>query len=250
MRFSDEFLDLHNVPRQRNWLFVGPTGPHTTGRLVIALAERRGGRCFSIDLDPRIVKIFGEEAMHEAQRRYVQHIWDQVKSIISYQNIGVMFCTSRLLEMLPEYADPKMFGKLMAILHAGTEMGRDTAAVLARDVFPGIPIVGIYGTSTTGIHYQKALEAQDEYRVIYIPCSPYVNLEVVDDRGAFVAYGSEGHVSTWRLTEDSLIPGFWERDRAVRVKPYGRVAASYPWDWVGDIYSPEFRTGGRVEGVY
>ena len=87
LTFSDEFLDLHGVPRNVNWLFMGPTGPHTTGRLVISIAEYRGGRCFSIDLDPRIVKIFGTEGMLAAYERYVRHIWDQAKSILRYQRI-------------------------------------------------------------------------------------------------------------------------------------------------------------------
>ena len=86
--------------------------------------------------------------------------------------------------------------------------------------------------------------------MIYIPNSPHVICEVVDDEGALVDYGSEGRVCTYRLTEDSLIPGFYERDRAVRVKPYGRLAERYPWDWIGDVYSPEFTVEGKVEGVY
>ncbi|MCB1058527.1 MAG: AMP-dependent synthetase, partial [Acidobacteria bacterium] len=79
--FTDEFLDAHGIPRDVNWLFIGPMGPHTTGRLVVSIAEHRGGRCFSIDLDPRIVKIFGTEGMHEASDRYIRHIWDQVTAV-------------------------------------------------------------------------------------------------------------------------------------------------------------------------
>jgi len=250
LSLSDEFLDLHGVPRHCNWLFLGPTGPHTTGRLVISIAEHRGGRCFSIDLDPRIVKIFGTEGAHDAYDRYIRHIWDQAESIIRYQNVGVLFCTSRLLEMLPQRLDVRLFERLQGIVHAGTTMERDTHRVLRERVFPGIPIVGIYGTSTTGIHYQKVPEPEDDYRVIYVPNSPHVICEIVDDAGQPVDYGREGHVCTYRLTEDSLIPGFYERDRAVRVKPYGRLADSYAWDWIGDVYSPEFTVEGKVEGVY
>ncbi len=250
LTFSDEFLDLHGVPRNENWLFVGPTGPHTTGRLVISMAERRGGRCFSIDLDPRIVKIFGTERMGDAHDRYIRHIWEQTEHIIRSQNIGVMFCTSRLLEMLPEHVDIRLFSKLLAVVHAGTTMERDTNRLLREEIFPGIPIVGIYGTSTTGISFQKTPELEDDYRVIYIPSSPFICLEIVNDEGELVGYGNEGNVSTYRLTADSLIPGFWERDRATRVRPFGQWADRYPWAWVGEIYSPEFTVQGKVEGVY
>jgi thienamycin biosynthesis protein ThnN len=250
MELSDEFLDLHGVPRDCNWLFIGPTGPHTTGRLVINLAERRGGRCFSIDLDPRIVKIFGEEGMSDAQDRYLRHIWDQVKPIIQYQEVAVLFATSRLLEMLPLRLDVRLFRGIRAVVHAGTTMDRDCYRLLQQEVFPDIPIVGIYGTSTTGISFQKVAEEEDDFRVVYIPSSPYIVLEIVSDDGELVGYGEEGHVATYRLTEDYLIPGFWERDRGKRIRPYGQLAQVYPWDWVSDIYSPQFTVEGRVEGVY
>jgi thienamycin biosynthesis protein ThnN len=250
LAFSDEFLDLHGVPRDANWLFVGPMGPHTTGRLVVAIAHNRGGRCFSIDLDPRIVKIFGEEQHVEAYDRYVQHIWDQVDAIARYQDVEVLFCTSRLLELLPEYVDVEIFGRLRAVVHAGTTMEPATERFVREQLFPGRPVVGMYGTSTTGISYQKPPEDEDAGRVVYIPSSPYVVLDIVDHDGRPVAYGVEGQVRVFRLTEDSLIPGFHERDRAVRTAPYGCVADRYPWSWISDPYSPEFTVEGRVEGVY
>lgn len=250
LEFTDTFFDLYGIPRKQNWLFIGPTGPHTTGRLIISIAENRGGKCFTIDMDPRIVKIFGEEGMHQAYDRYIHHIWDQVEAIISHQDIGVMFCTSRLLDILPEYIDTALLNNLKGIIHAGTAMERDSYRILTENIFPGVPIYGMYGTSTTGISYQKPLEKEDEYRVVYIPSSPNIVLELVDDNGGIVPYEAEGHVNTWRLTEDSLIPGFWERDRARRVKPYGKVSDLFPWDWVVDIYSPEFKIEGKVEGVY
>ncbi len=250
LQFSDEFLDLHGVPRSVNWLFIGPTGPHTTGRLIISIAENRGGLCYTIDLDPRIVKIYGNLGMSDAYSTYIKHIWDQVESIIRYQNISVMFCTSRLLEMLREHLDSSLFRNIKAIAHAGTAMERQTNFLLKTEVFPAAPVVGIYGTSTTGISYQKPPEVEDDYRVIYIPSSPYIVLQIVDDEGRLVNYGEEGNVVTYRLTEDSLIPGFWERDRAIRVKPFGSWAETYPWDWISDIYSPEFTVEGNIEGVY
>ncbi|MFD9873126.1 AMP-binding protein [[Kitasatospora] papulosa] len=250
LAFSDEFLDLHGVPRGKNWLFVGPMGPHTTGRLVVAFAERRGGMCFSIDLDPRIVKIFGEEGMTAAYDRYVDHIWAQIAEVARSQDIGVRFCTSRLLEMLPERLGTEALGGVEAIVHAGTTLDPETHRQLREDFFPGVPVVGMYGTSTTGISWQKPFEAEDEHRVVYVPCQPHVSLDVVDGQGDDVPFGEEGRVRVWRLTDDALLPGFWERDRARRVRPYGVAAERYPWPWVGDPYSPEFTEGRRVEGVY
>lgn len=250
LAFSDEFLDLHGVPRGKNWLFIGPMGPHTTGRLVVAIAERRGGLCFSIDLDPRIVKIYGAEGMADAADRYVRHIWDQVRAVLGSQQVEVIFCTSRLLEMMPEYLDLELLSGVRAVLHAGTTMPPDSQRVLTEQIFPAAPVFGMYGTSTTGICYQKPLEPVDDHRVVYVPSRPHVPLDVVDASGNPVPYGTEGQVRVWRLTDDALLPGFAERDRASRVEPYGSVADRYPWPWIGDPYSPEFTTGGQVEGVY
>jgi thienamycin biosynthesis protein ThnN len=111
-------------------------------------------------------------------------------------------------------------------------------------------VFGMYGTSTTGISYQKPPDAEDANRVVYVPSSPYVVLEVVGDDGRTVDFGEEGWICTYRLTEDSLIPGFWERDRAVRTEPYGAFADRYAWDWIADPYSPEFTEHGKFEGVY
>jgi thienamycin biosynthesis protein ThnN len=250
MAFSDHFMDAYGVPRKANWMFIGPTGPHTTGRLVISFAERRGGFCFSIDLDPRIVKIFIREGQHDAADRYIKHIWDQVAAVVRYQRIEVLFCTSKLLELLPEYIDPSAFRSLKAVLHAGTTMTPDTQHLLRTEVFHGIPIIGIYGTSTTGISFQAPPESAEDDSVTYIPSSPYIILDPVDETGAPVPHGQEGDVMTWRLTEDSLIPGFTERDRAIRVKPYGPWGQLCPWDWIRDPYSPQFTVSGEVEGVY
>ncbi len=251
LQFTDLFLNLHDVPSDLDWLFVGPMGPHTTGRLAVDIARNRGGACFSIDLDPRIVKIFGEEGMRQAYDRYVDHIWDQVNAVLESQAVGILFCTSRLLEQLPGRVDiDRLRRQLKGIVHAGTTMSTESHKLLREDVFPGVPIVGMYGTSTTGISYQKPFEPEDDYRVVYVPSAPQLLLDVVDRNGAPVAYGNEGQVRVWRLSRDQFLPGFFERDRATRVEPYGATADMFPWPWIGDPYSPEFTVLGRVEGVY
>lgn len=251
LQFTDLFLDLHGVPRDENWLFIGPMGPHTTGRLAVDIAERRGGACFSIDLDPRIVKVFGEEGMTQAYDRYIEHIWSQVNAIIESQDFGVLFCTSRLLEQLPSRTDVnRLRGRLRGIIHAGTTMPPESHQLLREEIFPDTPIVGMYGTSTTGISYQKPFEPEDDYRVIYIPTAPQLLLDVVAEDGTPKPFGEDGQVRVWRLSRDQLLPGFYERDRATRVEPYGAAADLFPWPWIGDPYSPEFTVLGHVEGVY
>jgi thienamycin biosynthesis protein ThnN len=250
MNFTNEFLDIFKVPYAANWLFLGPMGPHTTGRLVVDIAQGRGGLCYSIDLDPRFVKIAVNEKMDNTLQRYLKHIWEQTESILKYQKVEVLFATSRLLEMAPEYIDMDLFRGLKGIVHAGTPLDADTNELLQTELFPNIPIIGMYGTSTTGISYQASGMIHKPYRVVYVPSSPYITLEVVNDHGEIVSYESEGFLATYRLTEDYLIPGFWERDKGIRVKPEGDLALQYPWDWVGEIYSYYTKTDKKLDGVY
>lgn len=252
--FTDEFLDIHQVPYGGNWLFMGPMGPHTTGRLVVTIAENRGGGCFTIDLDPRFVKIAQKEnGLGNTSERYIQHIWDQAVSILKYQKVEVLFATSRLLEMAPEYIDLDLFKNVKAIVHAGTSLNAETNQLIREELFPNSRLIGMYGTSTTGISYQSLDLLSRPYEVVYIPSNPFIHIEVVDENGDLVNYGESGHLSTYRFTEDYLIPGFWERDKGVRILPEGSLADRYPWDWVGNIYSPVFTNMGgnqEVEGVY
>ena len=248
--FSNEFLDLHSVPKNENWLFIGPTGPHTTGRLMVSIAENRGGMIYCIDMDPRIVRLYIQEGDDKAVNRYIKHIWEQVKPIIECQNIGVMFCTASLLELMPQYIDMKYLKNIKAVAHAGLAMSRDTHKYLREDLFPGKPVVGIYGSSVSGISYQKPYEKEDDYRIVYIPCQPYVILEVIDEYGKVVGYDEKGDIRCFRFTEDSIIPGFIERDQALRIKPYGKFADQYDWDWIADPHSPESISGQKMEGVY
>lgn len=250
MDFSDEFLDLHNVPRNANWLFIGPTGPHTTGRLMISTAEHRGGMIYCIDMDPRIVRSYIVENDDKAVKRYIEHLWEQVIPIIKHQDIGVIFCTASLLELLPQYVDTSLLDQVKAVVHAGLAMSRDTYKFLKEEVFPGKPIVGIYGTSVSGISFQKPYEEEDDYRIIYIPSQPFVTLECINEDGILVDYGEQGDVRCFRFTEDSIIPGFIERDKGVRVKPFGKFAEKYNWDWICDVQSPAALSGQKMEGVY
>jgi thienamycin biosynthesis protein ThnN len=250
MQFSDEFLDLHTVGRNCNWLYIGPTGPHTTGRLMVSIAERRGGRIFTIDMDPRIVRVYLRDGDTHAVDRYIRHLWEQVDPIIRYQRIGVLFCTATLLEMLPRYVDAGLLDKVGAVVHAGLAMSRDTHRYLREELFPKRPVVGIYGTSVSGISFQKPFEPQDDFRIIYIPCQPYVVLEAIRESGELVDYGQEGDVRCFRFTRDQLIPGFVERDRGTRIEPFGAFRERYPWDWLGDPHSPASLSGQKVDGVY
>jgi thienamycin biosynthesis protein ThnN len=250
LRFSAYWFDRHDIPRDVNWLYISPMGPHTIGRMAVDWAHRRGGRCFSIDLDPRIVKIFGEEGDRRAYDRYIQHIFEQVTAILTSQRVGVIYGTARLLEMLPEYVDERLYVSVRGVVHAGTTLSPESHQLLRDIVFPRAAVCGMYGSSVTSVSFQKPFEPEDAYALVYVPSSPYVVIDVVDESNEVVSFGEEGTVRVWRLTDDCLIPGFWERDRARRIKPYGAAANDFPWPWIGDPYSEEFTTGHRVVGVY
>ena len=67
--FSDHYPSDF-FPQGGNWLMVGPTGPRRLRLSIEHLANRRGGACYFIDLDPRWVKRLISEGEYSMARKY------------------------------------------------------------------------------------------------------------------------------------------------------------------------------------
>ena len=61
-----------------------------------------------------------------------------------------------------------------------------------------------------------------------------------------VGYGEDGRVKLTTLTKELFVPGFLERDEAVREKP----SAKYPWDGVSGVKPYRAFASTTVVGVY
>jgi hypothetical protein len=87
-----------------------------------------------------------------------------------------------------------------------------------------------------------------EYGITYYAPQPRAVLQIVDpdDPDRLVEYGDRGRVRLTTLTREFFMPGFLERDEAIRARPI----AKYPWDGVADVRPFGQLETMVVEGVY
>ncbi|WP_245721411.1 hypothetical protein [Nocardia crassostreae] len=144
-----ERLDAHGVPRNVDWLSAVPTGPHNVGAMAADTAAARGGLNFGIDLDPRWVKKLIAEGHRDMAAAYTDHLIEQIGYILAGQQVGVLFATPPLLERLAQHDElvDQVNRKVRAIIWGGTHLDADTRDLLRDEVFPGIKLVGGYGSA-------------------------------------------------------------------------------------------------------
>jgi len=106
----------------------------------------------------------------------------------------------------------------------------------------------VWHNTLMGLACHKPFDPADDYQIIYHAPQPRAVLQVVDsdqpDR--IVEYGQRGRVKLTTLTKEFFMPGFLERDEAIRTPPIGE----YPWDGVADVRPFGKLETNVVEGVY
>lgn len=244
--WCSEMLDKHGFPRHVNWLHIGPSGPHVVGRSVRYMAMRRGGRFFTIDMDPRWVKKLITSGQQEIAHDYVEHLMDQVEAVVTTQDIRCVFITPPMIEAV--CARPKVYDilaeRLEGLLWAGTAASDETLGLLGS-LFPNAKVSGWYGNTIMGIAAQRLPEAGDQQPCVFRPYHPGSIVEIVDgETGQLVEYGQRGRVLIHLLFKDAFIPNVMERDTALRITPVSG-------DSVDGIASVAPAAGRKiVEGVY
>ncbi|MFD5164244.1 phenazine biosynthesis protein [Streptomyces hawaiiensis] len=242
-------LSGHGFPDGAHWLHIGPSGPHIVGRSMRALAEMRGGICFTVDFDPRWVKRLIAQGRRDEADAYVQHVLDQAELIAADQQVGVLFITPPVLEALcvrPALYD-LLKGRLGGLIWSGTSISPTTLRLVEEEYFPGIPVVGLYGNSLMGIAPQLPREAYPDRRCVFRTHQPQSVVQVIDpETGVRTEVGERGRVLVHLLSQDLFLPNVAERDSVVRVgTPEGGFG-----DDVADIrpFTPAGTT--VIEGVY
>jgi phenylacetate-coenzyme A ligase PaaK-like adenylate-forming protein len=236
--------------RNRNWLVLIPTGPHMAGELVRREAAALGGLSFTIDMDPRWVKKLIAAGRTDEAEAYAEHLIDQAAFGLQTQDIGVLMATPPLLERLARRDDlvDLVRRKVEAIHWGGAHMDADTRHLFRTDVFPGMKLLGQYGSTMILGGAAERPGLTDDDPCIFDPFSPYITFWVVDpETGQKVPYGERGQVVMNHVSKSFLLPNNLERDMATRIEPPdGQVG-----DSVADV-TPVRRFGGEdvIEGVY
>jgi hypothetical protein len=259
-RFSKTLSDK-TFPPGSDWLMLGPSGPRRLRLAIEHLAQHRkdasgnGGIAFCVDLDPRwVIKLIKRGAIQEANL-YKQHTIEQALTILrSHDNIRCMFTTPKLLEALAERIDLPRYG-ITGIFCGGTELTPQFHRFAREELIPGVDFVPTYGNTLMGLATHKPFAPADpaaprpeDFEIIYHAPQPRAVLEVVDpsDPARLVEYGQQGRVRLTTLTRETFIPGFLERDEAIRRPP----CDPYPWDGCGNVRPFSGFAQTVVEGVY
>ena len=245
--FSQTLSD-EGFPRRANWLMLGPSGPRRLRLAVEHLAQVRGGIAFCVDLDPRWVIRLIKRGQGSIVEEYKEHVIQQALTILrANHDIRCMFTTPKLLEALCEKVSLAKVG-IRGVFCGGTEMTRQFHRFAREELLEGAEFAPTYGNTLMGLACHKPFDPADDYQVIYHAPQPRAVLQVVDpdhpDRLA--AYGTSGRVKLTTLTKEFFMPGFLERDEAIRTPPIPR----YPWDGVGDVRPFRKMEVNVVEGVY
>ncbi|MYY05514.1 MULTISPECIES: hypothetical protein [unclassified Streptomyces] len=249
-----EVLDDHGVPGEGggHWLHIGPTGPHIVGRSIGLLAHKRQTFCHYIDFDPRWVKRAAKEGRTDDVVRYVGHVLEQARDILTTQPVSVLFATPPVLEAIAARDDllDLVQQRVRGIIWAGTSIGPETLRTLEDELFPDAAVVGLYGNTMMGIAPQRPRTPEDaDEQCVFIPYEPYSRVRLVDPEAPTteVAYGERGQARISLLSRDLFLPWTLERDYALRIRPNG----AYPQDGVADVRPlPTAGAAPVVEGVY
>ncbi len=244
--FSDHYSSDF-FPQGGNWLMVGPTGPRRLRLSIEHLANRRGGACYFIDLDPRWVKRLIVDGEYAMARKYQEHVIDQAVTIIRHRSIQCIFTTPKLLESLAERISLVEAG-IKGVFAGGTTMTPQYVRFIEEEVLEGtINYAPTYGNTLMGLAISRKREP-GEYSLTYYAPQPRAVLRIVnpDDSMEEVSYDHYGRVELTTMTKEFFVPRFLERDEAIRRKP----CDEFPWDGVGDVRP--FQSGSKqvIEGVY
>ena len=245
--FSQTLSD-ESFPQGSDWLMLGPTGPRRLRLAVEYLAQRRGGICFMVDLDPRWVNRLIKYGKHQELEAYKDHVINQALNILrAHENIQCLFTTPKLLEALCEKIPLQKIG-IKGIFCGGTEMDAQFHRFAREELVPGVDFVPTYGNTLMGLACSKPFDPADNYAIIYYPPQPRAVIELVnrDNPEEPVDYGETGRVMLTTLTLEFFMPRFLERDEAERVEPIEQ----YPWGGVRDLRLLSDLQETVVVGVY
>lgn len=241
-------LDDESFPPGANWLMLGPSGPRRLRLAIEHLAQERGGICFCVDMDPRWVIRLIKRGKLEELDDYKDHVIRQGLTLLkAHPDIECMFTTPKLLEALCERISLRQAG-IKGVFCGGTQMTAQFHRFAREELLEGAAFAPTYGNTLMGLACHRPFDPADNYVITYYAPQPRAVLQIVDpdDPDRLVDYGERGRVRLTTLTKEFFMPGFLERDEAIRARPI----LQYPWDGVAYVRPFGQLETNVVEGVY
>lgn len=217
-----------NFPREANWLFIGPSGPHIIGKAARACAAAMGSADpFTIDFDPRWAKKLPSGTF--GWQRYLRHIEDQAMTILERQRVGVIFSTPIVLRSLATRMSEDRRHAIQGIHLGGMSVAGDQRECFARD-FPNAVVLSGFGNTLFGM--MPELSYSVDTGIDYFPLGQRLLVRSIEPEGADIAErlhrdapaGERGQIVITRIDHTQLIVNLLERDTAILVDPPAEAA--------------------------
>lgn len=206
-----------NFPLQGNWLWAGPSGPHIVGKALREILRQVGGTdAFAVDFDPRWFKSQASGSL--SAKRYFQHIMRQIESIISRQQIDVLYATPPIVDELCNNLDIHTRHTIEGVHYAGMAISSDQYERF-REHFPNAIHMSGYGNSLLGMFPETN---RTEAGIVYATDSERLDIQVVkqDSDGIMrqCAIGETGQIMVSRYDHTILLLNMLLEDMATRTE--------------------------------
>ncbi|MCF6285384.1 MAG: hypothetical protein L3K26_09370 [Candidatus Hydrogenedentes bacterium] len=201
-------------PKDRHWLYIGPSGPHVIGKAARACARAMDSLDpFTVDFDPRWVRKLAKGSL--GHTRYLEHVLEQAQRVLNTQHIGVLFSTPPVLEVLGTRLSREVREEITGIHLGGMAASDSFWEQLTAAWFPNAVALSGYGNSLAGVCPQ--ITPLVDGAPVYVPHGQRLILDVMepDERG-------RGRVCFHRLDRACFLPHVVEGDEAEGV---GHIAA-------------------------
>lgn len=232
---------LTAFPRDGQWLFIGPSGPHPIGKAARLCAAALGALDpFSVDFDPRWARRLEPGSL--ARRRYAEHVAEQAEAILATQRITVLFATPPVLSALGAALPERIRAAIRGVHLGGMAGDAEFWRLLTSEWFPNAVALSGYGNSLAGMCPQVRLDPARPAE--YFPHGARLHLGVRGPAGA------RGPVFFHRLDESCFLPNMIERDEAEALAaPDGLAAQGFVSSGLRDPRPPA-SAGHLSEGLY
>jgi thienamycin biosynthesis protein ThnN len=234
-------------PAREQWLFVGPSGPHVIGKVVRHLAAAFGSaEPFAVDFDPRWAKKLPEQSF--ARQRYLGHVIEQVMLVIQTQEVGVLFTTPPVLDVLAQRMSPAQRARVRGVHYGGLPVGPEEMLRYQAQAFPAAVHLSGYGNTLFGCAME--LSTRPGREIDYFPFGPRLLFETVCEDGSPAAAGETGQVRFTRLDETMLLVRMRERDHAQLIDAPAGAPAEFVLPGLRNPRTPVDHAAQLATGIY
>lgn len=235
-------------PREADWLWVGPSGPHIIGKAAPRLAASLGSADpFAVDFDPRWARALAPGSL--ARERYLGHVVDQALAVLEREEVGVIFTTPSVLETLARRMGDGRREAVRGVHYGGQRVEPEALRRFQQELFPGAVHLSGYGNTLFGCCLE--LDTSAGRTPAYYPFGERLVFylgEPAEGDGNGGGDGGPRRVFFSRFDRGGMVINMAERDAARPAALPDDAPAGFCGPGLSDPHTPE--AGGPDAGLY